>query len=133
VVAAAGHCGNVPGCLRRIAQHPAEYTDGVAHDGICDRGFRPDGVQEFVFGNQTIWVGHQIVQHIKGFGRQDRGFNTVPQAGVGRVEPKGTKDPLRGGGHSSSPRLLALLATEGTFHDFITFLRHFYDIFTVLL
>jgi hypothetical protein len=66
------------------------------------------------------------------FGLQDHGRNAVPQAGVGRVEPKGTQDP-RGGEHSSFPCLLALLAMEGTFQDFITFLQHIYDTFTVLL
>ena len=95
-------------------------------------GLGPDGVEEFVFGHQAVRVGHQVVQHVKGFGRQDHGLNAVPQAGIGWVEPKGAKDPL-GGGHGSSPRLLALLAMEGTFQDFITFLRHLYDIFTVLL
>jgi len=101
--------------------------------GIRDRRLRPDGVEEFVFGGQAVRVGHQVVQHGKGFGRQDHGLNAVPQAGIGWVEPKGTTDPLGEGGHGSSSRLLALLAMESTFQDFITFLQHIYDTFTVIL
>ena len=96
-VTAARHGGNVPRRLCRIAQHLAHRANGDAHHGISDGRLRPDGIQQFGFRHEAAGVGHQVLQHGKGFGRQYEDVLPTPQAGIGRVKPEGTKVPLYDG------------------------------------
>jgi hypothetical protein len=98
------HGGNEPRRLCGVAQGPAELADGDAHHRITDGRFRPDGVQQGVFGDQTVGMPYQIVQHVEGFGRQRNGLRTAPEAGIVRVQPEAAKVPL-GGGHPLPPLL----------------------------
>ena len=99
-----GVCAVSPSTLRRSANGDAHYTLG-------DCRLRPDGVQEFVFGQHPVWMPHEIVQQVKGFRRQREDFRAAPQAGVIMDPGKAVKDPLRGGGHDGSPRAPALRTT----------------------
>jgi hypothetical protein len=126
------HRGNEAGRLCRIAQHLAQRTNDDAQHRICDRRLGPEGVQEFVFGDQAVRVGHEVVQHGKRFGRQDNRLGLAPEAGVVRVQSKAVEHPL-GGRHSSAPRLLTLRAMKGhipkLYNIFTLYLRSLYEAF----
>lgn len=104
-IPAPGHGAQEAARRPSIVQGLAQGTNGHAHHGIRDGCLGPDGVEEFLFGHQTLGVGHQIVQHIKGFGRQSDGLSTAPQAGIRRIQRKEAKGPERSGiGHGRSSR-----------------------------
>jgi hypothetical protein len=71
--------------LRRVAEHLAQSTNSHAHHRITHGSLGPDRVQDLVFGDQAVWVLHQVLQYSKGFGCQDHGFRIAPQTGVLRV------------------------------------------------
>ena len=143
------HRGNEAGRLRRITQDPAELANGDAHHRIADCGLRPDGVQQGVFRHQPVRMGHQVVQHGEGFGRQGNGLRPTPETGVVRIEAKvgkhhweeGIHDLLfshLGVGHVSevSKRMIpqppakhgkTLRAFTKIYSIFTRLLRHLYD------
>ena len=85
----------------------------------------PDGVQQGVFGHQAVGMGHQVVQHVKGFGRQrHHGLRSTPQTGVVGIETKVGKAPVEGG-HRSTPLMLPYGARDHTAqHTTVTRRRH---------
>ena len=113
------HRGNEAGCPRRVVQHLAQGADGDAEHSIRHGSLRPHGVEEFVFGDQTVRVRHQVVQHRKDFGRQGNGLCPVPQAGIVRVETEAVKAPLRRGHRFiplGSAELSRWTARDGMYH-----------------
>jgi hypothetical protein len=83
--------------LRRfhcLSQRPAQFAYAGLEHPIAHRGLRPHGVQERLFGHQLAGVCHQIGQEIKSFRSEWHWLHGTPQAGIGQVEPKGSKVPL---------------------------------------
>ena len=64
-------------------------------DGVADKSLGPDGVQEFLFGDELAWMLEEIVQHGEGLGSQFYGLRSMPQTLVDQVEAKGIEDYLR--------------------------------------
>ena len=56
--------------LRVIAESFAELTNGDFEDGVADKGFRPDGVEKFLFGDELARTPEEIVEHCEGFGSE---------------------------------------------------------------
>jgi hypothetical protein len=83
---------NEPGGLCRIAQGSAQLADGDAHHGIADGSLGPDSVEQRVFRHQAVGMGHQVVQHIEGFGGQGNGLGAAPEAGIVRVQTETAKE-----------------------------------------
>jgi hypothetical protein len=93
-IAAARDRGNETWRLCRVVQHLAQRTDSHAYHAITHSGLGPDSVEQLVFGHQAIRVRHQVVQHGENFRRQGDSLRRAPQAGVLRVKPEVSKDPL---------------------------------------
>ena len=55
----------------------------------------PDGVQEFLFGDELAWTLEEIVQHCEGLGSEFYCLRSSPQTLVDQVEAKGIEDYLR--------------------------------------
>ena len=99
--------GNVPGGLHRVPQRPAQLANGDTHHGIAHRRLGPDGVEQGVFRDQAVRVGHQVMQHLEGFGRQGNGLCPTPETGVVRIKAKVGEAPL-GGSHRQTSLGLAI-------------------------
>jgi hypothetical protein len=66
------------------------------------------------------------MQYGEGFRGQGQSLLPMPQAGVIRVQAEAVEAPLRGGGHSVSSRVPALLITVRKFTIFKKFFTEFY-------
>ena len=53
-----------------IAQSLADLTNGDFENGFADEGFRPDGVQKFLFCTSLARTANEITEHSKGFGSE---------------------------------------------------------------
>ena len=95
-IAPPGHRGNEARCLRCVAQGAAQLANGDAHHRIAHRRLGPDGVEQDIFGDQTVRMGDQVVQHVESFGRQRHQLRPTPETGVVRIEAEVGKAPLRG-------------------------------------
>jgi hypothetical protein len=132
-IAPPGHGDNKLGRLHRVTQGSAQLANGDTNHGIAHGGLGSDGVQEFVFGDQAVWVRHQVVQHGKGFRWQDNSLGIAPQAALAGSSRKGPKT------HCGEEGMTVLLAYWRCLQEmarsryFITFLQHIYDTFTGLL
>src|SRR5207253_6197776 len=78
---------------------PANLINASFQHRVTHSRPRPDGVEERLFGHQLASMGDKVRQHRKGFGTQCQHLLAPPEAGVGSVEPKWTKGPLRGRRH----------------------------------
>ena len=86
-------CGfNEAGKLWIIAERLADFTNGDFEDGVADKGFGPDGVEKFLFGDELARTPEKMVEHGEGFGSELDCFRASPQALVGQVEAKGIED-----------------------------------------
>jgi hypothetical protein len=75
-----------------IADSLADLTNGDFEDGFADKGFWPDGVEKFLFGDELARTSEEIVEYGEGFGSELYCSRTSPQALVSQVEAKGLED-----------------------------------------
>lgn len=93
-IAATVHRLDETGFLRLVPQCFADLVDADFQRGIGHEGVGPDGLEQFLLGDQPAGVLQQISQDGEGFrGECDR-LHTAPQAGVVRVEPEGIGEAL---------------------------------------
>jgi hypothetical protein len=78
-----------------IVESLPELTNRDLEDGVADKGFGPDGVQEFLFGDELAATLEEIVQHCERLGSEFYCLRSSPQTLVDRVEAKGIEDYLR--------------------------------------
>jgi hypothetical protein len=82
-----------------LAEYFTEFANTHAQRRLAHRRLRPDGLEEFVFRDQTVWMSHKIVQYIEGFGGQRQGLRPVPQTGLVGSQPERYKQPVGRGHH----------------------------------
>ena len=86
------------GFVGDIAQRAAGLRNGAFQHAVGDVSVRPDGFQQFVFGNHAVVMFNQITQYLHGAAFQrDDFFLAVKQIHIGR-NMKGRKPQRRCGG-----------------------------------
>jgi hypothetical protein len=64
-------CGfNETGSPRIVTKSIANQTNSDLEDGVADKGLGPDGIQEFLFGDELAWTLAEIVQYCEGLGSE---------------------------------------------------------------
>ena len=53
-----------------IVESLPELANRDLEDGVADKGLGPDGVQQFVFGDEFARTLEEIVQHCEGLGSE---------------------------------------------------------------
>jgi hypothetical protein len=53
-----------------IIESLAELANRDLEDGVADKGLGPDGIQEFLFGDELAWTLAEIVQYCEGLGSE---------------------------------------------------------------
>ena len=53
-----------------IVESLADLTNGDFEDGFADKGFWPDGVEKFLFGDELARTPEEIVEYCEGFGSE---------------------------------------------------------------
>ncbi|GEM_PF-5964452 len=71
-----------------VVESLAELTNSDFENCVADEGFRPNRVEEFVFGDKLTRASDQIVNHREGLRPELDGIRTSPKAFVGRVQSK---------------------------------------------
>jgi hypothetical protein len=66
------------------------HTDDGYH--IAHGSIGPEGIQEFLFRDQSSGALHQIAQYGKRFGSQGNGLGPSPETGIVHIKSKGTED-----------------------------------------
>ena len=66
----------------------AQVPDAVLDDVVADGGVAPDGLDQFVLGEQTAWIGEERVQQI---GVPDGQIDELAVAGQARICPSRTR------------------------------------------
>jgi hypothetical protein len=61
---------NEAGKLWIIAKSLAKLTNGDFEDGIADKRFWPDSVENFLLGDELAWTPKEIAEHGEGFGSE---------------------------------------------------------------
>ena len=97
-----------------IVESLAELTNGDFEDGFADKGFWPDGVEKFLFGNELARTPEEIVEHCEGLGSELYCLRASPQTLVGQVQAKGIEDYaffVRHCSHRTLPKLYGRFMT----------------------
>ncbi len=68
-----------------IVERFAQLADGDFEDGVADKSIRPDGLEQFLLGNQLRRPIDEIAEHGEGFWPDFDRFRPVPQALIDRV------------------------------------------------
>ncbi len=45
-----------------VVESLTELANRDLEDSVADKGFRPDGVEEFLFGDKLAWTREEIIQ-----------------------------------------------------------------------
>jgi len=56
-----------------------DFTDRDFQDSVADVHFRPDVIEQFVFGDDALRVTDEVVEHAEGLRRQPDGTVVVPK------------------------------------------------------
>jgi len=63
-------CFNEARKLWIITESLAELTNDDFEDGVADKGFWPDGVEKFFFGDELAWPREEMIEYCEGFGSE---------------------------------------------------------------
>src|SRR5215510_76068 len=88
--------------LRRpgiVSQHPPNPSDTPFQHPVADEGLRPDGREEFFVGHQALGMRYQEVQNCKVLWPERKRLRPLPEAGIERVEGKGSEVNYMGRRH----------------------------------
>ena len=65
---------------------------GDFENGFADKRLRPDGGEQFFFGNELARAADELIEDGVGFGPEFNYFWTTPQTFVRAVETEGIED-----------------------------------------
>ena len=74
-----------------IVKSVAQLTNGDFENGFADKGFRPDGVEKFLFSDELTWMHYEVVEHRESFRSELNCLRPSPQALIRKVQTKGVK------------------------------------------
>jgi hypothetical protein len=86
--------GNPLWRFHRLPQRFAQLAHAGLEHPIAHRRLGPHGVEDRFFGHQLPGMRHHIGQEVKGFRPERHWLLGAPQAGIGQIEPEGSKVPL---------------------------------------
>jgi hypothetical protein len=46
----------------------SQLTNGDFEDGVPDKGFGPNRVEKFFFGNELAWPSNEVIKYSESFG-----------------------------------------------------------------
>ena len=104
-----------------VAERLAELTDGDFEDGMADKRFWPDGLEEFLFCDELARTPEEKVKHCEGLGSELNCLRASPQALVAQVQAKGIEDyPFLTShfSHQTLPKLYGKFMTYNTRPDY---------------
>ncbi len=110
---------------RFVSQHLPQITNTPCQRVIPDHSARPDRAHQLVFGDELLWMLHQIAQHGERFGTERNLVRLIPQSLIARVKAKRGEMQERRVHTSLFSRVTAKFQRNcgkitGKFHDFRT-------------
>ncbi|HEX9136090.1 MAG TPA: hypothetical protein VF905_03985 [Nitrospirota bacterium] len=78
--------------LRIVVESLTELTNCDFENALADKGFGPDRVEEFLFGDELARTPEEVGEDCVGFGSELNCLWASAQALVGQVQVKGIED-----------------------------------------
>src|SRR5262245_57675371 len=78
-----------PWRFRIVAENISQLANGHFEDTFSNKGSRPHCIEKFVFCDELARVPKQVMQNCESFRSEFYGLWAVPEAFVGKVQPKG--------------------------------------------